>query len=186
MEMPPFDQLTLRTPRLVLRPLAPLDAPVLLAIFSDPTVMRYWSTPPWTSIDTAHAVIAQDRSEMAEGAYIRLGIEETATSRLVGTCSLFNMMPICRRAEIGYALAAEAWGRGLMHEALRGLLGYAFATLDLNRIEADIDPRNQASAKTLERLGFTREGYLRERWIVDGVISDTALYGLLQREWQEQ
>ena len=50
-------------------------------------------------------------------------------------------------------------------------------------MEADIDPRNHASARSLERLGFTREGLLRERWIVKGEVSDTALYGLLQREW---
>jgi RimJ/RimL family protein N-acetyltransferase len=71
-----------------------------------------------------------------------------------------------------------------MHEALQALLSYAFQTLDLNRLEADIDPRNHASARTLERLGFQKEGHLRERWIVDGEISDTWLYGLLRREWQ--
>ena len=71
-----------------------------------------------------------------------------------------------------------------MQQALQGLLGYAFQTLDLNRLEADIDPRNLASAKTLERLGFQKEGHLRERWIVNDEVSDTALYGLLRREWQ--
>jgi RimJ/RimL family protein N-acetyltransferase len=73
-----------------------------------------------------------------------------------------------------------------MHEALQALLRYAFQTLDLNRLEADIDPRNVASAKTLERLGFQKEGHLRERWIVNDEISDTWLYGLLRREWQER
>ena len=72
-----------------------------------------------------------------------------------------------------------------MHNALQALLRYAFQTLDLNRLEADIDPRNVASARTLERLGFQKEGYLRERWIVNDEISDTCLYGLLRREWQQ-
>ena len=71
-----------------------------------------------------------------------------------------------------------------MHQALQALLQYAFETLNLNRLEADIDPRNQASARTLERLGFQKEGHLRERWIVNDEISDTDLYGLLRREWQ--
>jgi RimJ/RimL family protein N-acetyltransferase len=71
-----------------------------------------------------------------------------------------------------------------MHEALVELVRFAFTDLNLNRLEADIDPRNTASARSLERLGFTREGYLRERWIVGDEVSDTALYGLLQREWQ--
>ncbi len=73
-----------------------------------------------------------------------------------------------------------------MSQALQALLGYAFQTLDLNRLEADIDPRNLASAKTLERLGFQKEGHLRERWIVNDEVSDTALYGLLRREWLER
>jgi RimJ/RimL family protein N-acetyltransferase len=70
-----------------------------------------------------------------------------------------------------------------MHEALTALLDYGFHNLNLNRIEADIDPRNVSSAKTLERLGFTKEGHLRERWIVGEEVSDTFLYGLLRREW---
>jgi RimJ/RimL family protein N-acetyltransferase len=71
-----------------------------------------------------------------------------------------------------------------MHEALQALLEFGVGELDLNRIEADIDPRNSASARTLERLGFTKEGYLRERWIVGDEVSDTAIYGLLRREWR--
>jgi RimJ/RimL family protein N-acetyltransferase len=70
-----------------------------------------------------------------------------------------------------------------MDEALRALLNYGFSQLKLNRVEADIDPRNEASARSLERLGFSKEGYLRERWIVGEEISDSALYGLLHRDW---
>jgi RimJ/RimL family protein N-acetyltransferase len=73
-----------------------------------------------------------------------------------------------------------------MHEALTALVEYAFTTLDLQRLEADIDPRNAASARTLERLGFQKEGHLRERWIVNGEISDTWWYGLLRREWLQR
>lgn len=71
-----------------------------------------------------------------------------------------------------------------MHEALSRLIAFGFTDMHLNRIEADIDPRNERSARSLERHGFQKEGYLRERWIIDGEISDTVLYGLLQSEWQ--
>jgi len=64
------------------------------------------------------------------------------------------------------------------------MLDWGFDELDLNRVEADIDPRNAPSARALERLGFTREGHLRERWIVGGEISDSWIYGLLAREWR--
>jgi len=63
------------------------------------------------------------------------------------------------------------------------LLGHGFAALDLNRIEADVDPRNEASARVLEKLGFRQEGYMPERWIVQGEPADTVYYGLLRRHW---
>jgi ribosomal-protein-alanine N-acetyltransferase len=179
-----FDQLSLHTPRLLLRPLRAEDAQGLFDIFSDAEVMRYWSTPPWPTIDEAHAMIARDLKAMPAGEYLRFGLEHVDDQTLIGTCTLFSISSTCRRAEVGYGLASAAWGKGYMNEALTALLDYGFSEMKLNRVEADIDPRNQASAKSLERLGFTREGFLRERWIVDGVVSDTALYGLLQSDWK--
>ena len=178
-----FDQLTLSTRRLLLRPLHEADAPSLFAIFSDPKVTRYWSTPTWTSIDLANAMIAKDQKAMADGEYVRLGLQRVDDGSMIGICTLFAFLEQCRRAEVGYGLAAHAWGHAYMDEALRALLGYGFTTLGLNRVEADIDPRNEASARSLERLGFQKEGHLRERWIVGDEVSDTALYGLLQRDW---
>lgn len=182
--MAAFDQVLLRTERLVLRPTRPGDAQALFDIFSDPRVTRYLSRPAWTSIDQAHTRIGQDADAMADGTLLRLGMARQSDGTLVGDCLLFNLVPTCRRAEIGYALGHAAWGQGLMHEALVALVDFGFAQMNLNRIEADIDPRNAASAKTLERLHFVREGLLRERWIVQGEISDTALYGLIARDWQ--
>jgi len=179
-----FDTLQLHTPRLLLRPLAAADAPALLAIHADPQVMRYWSTPPWTHIDTALALVARDQAAMAAGKHLRLGLQRHSDGELIGTCTLFDLNPVCRRAELGYGLAAASWGQGLMHEALVALLDHGFQALNLNRVEADIDPRNTASARILLRLGFVCEGLLRQRWIVGNEVSDSGLYGLLQRDWQ--
>jgi len=88
-----------------------------------------------------------------------------------------------RRAELGYVLGSPYWRQGYMHEALQRLLAYAFDDLGLIRLEADIDPRNEGSERTLLRLGFVKEGYMRERWIVGDVVSDSAVFGLLRREW---
>jgi RimJ/RimL family protein N-acetyltransferase len=181
--VPAFDQITLRTTRLLLRPLGEADAPSLFEAFSDPRVMRYWSTPAWSSLDEAHALVERDLKAMASGEHIRLGIERREDRRLLGNCTLFKIDEQCQRAEIGYGLAYAAWGHGYMHEALLALLDFGFAELKLNRVEADIDPRNEPSARSLERLGFRKEGYLRERWIVGAEVSDSALYGLLLSDW---
>jgi RimJ/RimL family protein N-acetyltransferase len=179
-----FDQLTLKTKRLLLRPLQESDGDRLFAIFSDPKVMRYWNTPPWKSRDEAAPYIARELDAMRTGEYISLGVVRTDTGTLIGTCTLFDFMEQCRRAEVGYSLASAEWGSGYMQEALTALLDYGFSELDLNRVEADVDPRNAASGRSLERLGFRREGLLRERWIVGGEVSDTAFYGLLRRDWE--
>lgn len=181
--MPAFDQLELSTPRLRLRPLCEADAAALFAIHSDARVMRYWSTPAWSTIDSAHALIARDGEAMASGKFVNLGIERKQDAQLIGSCTLFNLAPQCRRAEVGYALGYALWGQGYMDEALTALLDYGFAEMDLNRVEADIDPCNAASAKSLQRLSFRQEGHLRERWIVTGEVSDSGIYGLLRRDW---
>ena len=181
--MPAFDQLILTTHRLRLRPYRASDADALFAIYSDARVMRYWSHPPWLAIDKAHEMIAKDAAQLAAGEHLRLGIETIHDAKLIGHCSLFNFNVQCQRCDMGYSMAFDAWGHGYMHEALTAVLNYGFSELALNRVEADIDPRNAASAKTLVRLGFQSEGLLRERWIVDGEVSDSGLYGLLRRDW---
>lgn len=180
-----FDGLPLRTARLLLRPPQPEDAPALLRAFSDAQAMRYWSTPPWTSLDDAEGFIQRSLQAMATGEALRLIIVRTADARVLGQCTLFSIARSCRRAEIGYLLDRGEWGQGHMQEALNALIAYGFGTMGLNRIEADIDPRNERSARSLERLGFQREGLLRERWIVGDEVSDSALYGLLASEWPQ-
>lgn len=182
--MRPFSDTNLTTPRLLLRPLRMNDAESLLHIYSDPEFTRYWSCEPWTSLSQATALIEKDLREHAAGEFLRLGIFLRNQEILIGTCSLFNLVRPCRRGELGYGIAREYWRQGYMLEAVSALLDLAFVDLALNRLEADVDPRNTASVRGLEKLGFKREGYLRERWIVGEEVSDSAIYGLLAREWR--
>lgn len=181
--MPAFIDLPLRTERLVLRPPRMEDAETLFAIHADPETMRYWATPPWTDPQLAIDRVARDCENIAQGVAMRLHLEPVGGGPILGAVTLFAFVQPSARAETGYILARHAWGRGYAQEAMRALITYAFATLGLRRLEADIDPRNAGSRKLLERLGFTQEGFLRERWRVGEEVCDTALYGLLAREW---
>lgn len=174
----------IRTDRLVLRPPQASDADAQFAMHSDPEVMRYFSEPPWQDPGRAVQQIADDAEAFEKEAFFRFAIELTATGEYLGSCTLHAVHRQNRRAEIGYALGRPYWGKGYMHEALAALLEYAFVERDLNRLEADIDPLNAGSAHALLRLGFKQEGFLPERWIVGGQVSDSALYGLLRREWE--
>ena len=178
-----IESLPLQTERLRLRLCGAADAQALFALHSAPETMRYWNSPAWTSIEQAHETIKHDADAFRRGESLSLGLETLDDAQLIGRCMLFNISTTHRRAELGYALVASAWGKGYMGEALRKLVGYGFTHLDLHRIEAEIDPRNAASRKTLERLGFQHEGLLRERWVVNGETSDGAVYGLLRPDW---
>jgi [ribosomal protein S5]-alanine N-acetyltransferase len=182
--MPVFGPAVLDTERLRLRWIEDDDAPGVLAMRADPQVMRYATSAPWTDIAQANESIARAREARLAGTAVRFTIELKDCPGLIGDCTLFDFHEMNRRAEIGYMLIREHWGRGYMNEALCALLVYAFETLDLNRIEADVDPRNTASIKSLERMGFKREGTMRERWIVNGEVCDTAFFGLLHSEWK--
>jgi len=116
--------------------------------------------------------------------FLKWGIARRTDDALIGTTTLFNLNLDSHRAEIGYCLDRAEWGKGYMNEALQALLDYAFEELALHRIEADVDPRNTSSIRTVERLGFQREGYLRERLQVNGEIQDTVFYGLLRPDWE--
>ena len=174
----------INTPRLVLRWISEDDIDGLYDVFSDPQVMRYWSTPPLPNREAAAAM----QREIADGnlrdTMIKWGLALRESNHVIGTTTLFNLNLDNGRAEIGYAMSRAYWGKGYMHEALSALLSHAFEVLELRRLEADVDPRNAASIRTLERLGFQREGFLRERWHVNGEIQDALFYGLLRREWK--
>lgn len=169
------------TRRLRLRWLDEGDAAAQFAIYSDPEVTRYWSAGAWTAMAQAEEQIAKTLAGYEDGSSLRFGIE--LEGRLIGNVSLFSISGPNRRCEVGYALGRAHWGQGYASEALRAVLDYGFHELGLNRVEADIDPRNGASAGVLERLGFCKEGYMPERWIVNGEAADTVFYGLLKRQW---
>lgn len=181
--MPSYPTPILTTNRLTLRPLTMDDAADLFAVFSDPAVVRYWSAEPWTSVADAETMIGQALDGYRDQSEVRFGIELAETGVLIGTVGLHHVFPQNRRCEIGYALASAHWGKGYACEALGAALDYGFHELRLNRVEADIDPRNAASAAVLERMGFRKEGFMPERWFVHGEMADTINYGLLKRYW---
>ena len=174
---------TIEAERICLRCIEESDLEQLHAIFSDPKVMRYWSTLPLESIEEARTLLKEIQTGNQQRTMLKWGVALKTTDIMIGTVTLFHQEQSQGRAEIGYAQARAYWGHGYIHEALQSLLTYAFEEMKLRRVEADVDPRNGASIKTLERLGFQKEGFLRERWHVGGEIQDALFYGLLEREW---
>lgn len=175
---------TLTTERLRLRPFADTDADDLFAMHSNAYVLRYWDSPPWTEPARAERFIAACRQLAEDGSGARVAIETASEGSFLGWCSVSRWNPDFRSASLGYCLNEAAWGHGYMTESARALLTWAFDTLDLNRVQAETDTRNVGSARVLEKLGFLREGTLREDCIVNGDVSDSWVYGLLRKDWR--
>jgi len=163
--------------------LTPVDVPALFEIFGDPLVCRYWSRPPLRGLAEAADLLGEITRCFAERSLFQWGVADVFDDRVIGTCTLSSLSARHRRAEVGFALARAAWGKGYMAEALTALIGFAFETLGLHRLEADVDPRNLPSIRLLEGAGFRREGFLRERYHLNGEIQDALFYGLLRREY---
>jgi len=175
---------TINTNRLSLRWISVADVDAFYTIYSNPEVMRYWSTPPLADRAAATKLISEIHDKSRRRELLKWGIALRTDDTLIGSVTLFHPEFTHRRAEIGYALGRAHWGNGYMQETLKAVLAHAFEKLEFHRIEADVDPRNAASIRTLERLGFQREGYLRERWQVNGEIQDALFYGLIRPDWE--
>ena len=175
---------TLRTARLRLRPFDDADANALYALHSSAYVLRYWDAPPWSERGRAEHFLAACRQMADEGTGARLAVDRLSDGLFIGWCGLTRWNPDHRSASLGYVFAEAAWGQGCATEAAGALLEWAFDTLDLNRVQSETDTRNAASARVLQKLGFTREGTLREDCVVNGDVSDSWVFGLLRREWR--
>lgn len=175
---------TFETERLVIRQLDASDVSDLFSIFSDERVMQYWSSPPFASLDDAKALLATIDEGRATQTLFQWGLQERASGRVIGTTTIYDVSRAHRRAGIGYALHPDRWGRGLVREAVGEVLRFAFVEMDMHRMEADVEPRNSRSVRSLESFGFRYEGHQRERYWIMNEWQDSHLYGLLRSEWR--
>jgi len=181
--MPLIAPLPIVSPRVTIRLVSAADLPGLLAVNGDDHVTRHLPYPSWQTLADGEAWLARMRALGDAGTALQFVICNTASGQVLGSCLLFRFDGGSARAELGYVLGRAHWGQGLMFEALDALLTQAFRGLGLRRIEAEVNPENTASARLLERLGFTCEGLLRQRWVAKGAIHDVKVYGLLRDEW---
>lgn len=114
-----------------------------------------------------------------------MGYYSKRKSETYWTCCLGSFDKDAKRAEIGYAISQEQWGKGYATEATKQILSYGFKNLKLNRIEATITPGNDSSVKVLEKSGFEREGLVRQRDLLKGKLVDGIIMGLLASEFVE-
>lgn len=171
----------LRNGELALREVTRADAGAIYSIFSDDQVTEYYDLNPMLSQAEAIEMIDLWKVRYADGRAVRWGIDCGSSSGLVGTCGLHIMSEW--RGALGYDLHHEYWGRGIMQHALKAVLKFVFGRIELNRVEALVIPGNTRSEKLLSRLGFEREGLLREYAYLKSTHHDLTMFSLLKRDY---
>jgi ribosomal-protein-alanine N-acetyltransferase len=159
--------------------MAPTDAQALFVLRSDPRVMQHVKRPLARTIADAEALLEHFRDVYDKRSAITWAMTAHGDPELVGTIGLWNIAAEHHRAELGYLLRPDLWGRGLTREAAAAVIDYGFGKLHLHRIEACVGPANTASIALLESLSFAREGHLVQNFLADGVFFDTLIYGRL-------
>jgi ribosomal-protein-alanine N-acetyltransferase len=166
---------------IVLRPITKSDTAALFHHFSNDTVTRYMDIPSFTNISEATQIIQFFRDNLAKGTGMRWAITFADHAAILGTCGLHNINKVHFKGEIGYDLHPDYWGKGIMTTAVQEVLLYAFDHLQLNRVEAFVDPSNTPSSNLLRRTGFEQEGLLRDAFFEKGKFVDAELYSILKR-----
>jgi ribosomal-protein-alanine N-acetyltransferase len=149
-------------PTLELRPPEAGDAPALLALGRDPEVTRWFSWGPYRQLDLV--VVHPEHGP-------------------VGVTGLSERHARDRRATVGSWLGRPYWGTGLNAEAKELLFHLAFRHLGLERLGAYADVRHARSQRALEKVGFRREGVLRQFHRHGAAAKDVVVFGLLREEW---
>ncbi len=165
---------SLSGPGIVLRPLSVADAEALFTAHADPETHLYWSGPAHTSVEQTRRDVEATLAK--QNAHIWVITEDNGQA--LGRVGVFVLRDGV--GELGIIMRREATGRGLASKSLTLVCDYAFNTLALHRLTADIDPENSASLALFHRAGFEREGLLRGNWKTHLGIRDSVILGKLR------
>lgn len=176
-------QPTLKTERLVLRPLVLADAPLIQILAGDKDVASTTRLLPHPYPDgLAEKWIASlpARYQRGDGVSFAITLREGA---LIGSIGLILSLAD-HHAEMGYWIGKPYWNSGYCTEAAAAVLQFAFDTLDLERVFAKYMGKNPASGRVMAKLGMTQEGILRHHRCKWGQFEDLVVCGILRSEWQ--
>jgi len=172
--------------RLLFRKFLLSDAKDLLLIRSNDAVMKYLDIARFESIADAEKMIRTVSESYDKETGINWGIVEKHSNNFIGYFGFWRMIPEHCRAEIGYALKPEYWGRGYMYETINRMVRFGFKNMNLHSIEANVNPDNDKSKKVLEKIGFKKEAYFRENYLFNNRFLDSIIYSLLEKDLTDE
>lgn len=172
----------IKTPRLTLREFTLEDFDAVHAYASDLRVVKYMTWGPNTMEETRRFIIGALNKKLEDPRLI-YELAVTLNGELIGGCGLTVTNQEERLGEIGYCLRPDMWRRGLGTETCAGLIYYGFKGLDLSKLTAKCDVKNEASFRVMEKNGMLREGRLVENMKIQGTNRDCYIYGITFNDW---
>jgi ribosomal-protein-alanine N-acetyltransferase len=172
----------LETERIRLRKIYPDDANEIFLIRSNDKIMRFLDIPRHYSISDSQKLIKTAEESYKKETGINWAIIEKLSNSFIGYIGFIRIYSEHCRAEIGYVLKPEYWGKGFMYETINRLVRFGFKEMNLHSIEANVNPLNERSQKVLGRVGFKKEAYFRENYLFDGKFLDSEIYSLLEKD----
>lgn len=169
----------LETERLHLRRLRDSDVQQVFEMRSDEQNMKYIPRPRCQNLDEAYAHISLINERIDTNEAINWAVTLKGEDKAIGIMGFYRTQFEDFRSEIGYMLHPDYHGRGIVTEAIKRLVAYAFSEMKLHSIEAIIDPENIASEKALIKCGFVKEAHFRENGFFDGKFFDSVHYSIL-------
>lgn len=155
------------------------DAPELFQLLADEHVLQYFSMKKLRDVTEAESIIISYLDGIEKGTSLRWAVADKETDKLIGMAGFRRFDHSNFRAEIGYGLMPQYWGKGIAKKAVQLLVDHGFQILHLHTIEAQVEPENLSSAKVLEKVGFQKEGLFRENHYFDGRFLDTLVYSIV-------
>jgi RimJ/RimL family protein N-acetyltransferase len=172
----------LETERLLLAEFMPADAQALFEIRSDSRVTKYLDRDNHKALEDSAEIITAIIQAYKDKKGISWIIKEKKTLNVIGYAGFWRLIRESVRAEIGYALRPEYWGKGIMTETLLKVIEFGFNEFGLHSIEGNVNPNNKDSIKLLEKLGFKKEAHFREDFFYNGKYLDSEIYCLLETD----
>jgi ribosomal-protein-alanine N-acetyltransferase len=172
----------IETRRLILREVTTDDAKDMLNYLSDKDVVTPMGLEPFSTVKDVWDEIRWYKSIYDNGTGIRWGITLKDSGKVIGSCGFLNRLTKHYRAEVGYELSKDYWGKGIASEALEAVVKYGYHHFQLERIEALIEPANLPSQKLVEKQGFKREGLLRHYEYTRGKFDDLYMYSIIKED----
>ena len=170
------------TERLVLRKPCNQDIEHVFRISADVEVMEFYGMDPYKSMKEAREEVEWFLNIFNESEGVRWVITEKGKDDCIGDVGYDKIVRKHKRAELGYKLAREHWRKGYMTEALSAVISHIYNTTDLNRLEAVVDPRNIGSNRLLEKIGFEKEGLLRDYELESSGFVDLIMFSILRND----